>query len=320
MNRHQLFAAARREIEARRQRAHTRAGQQASKIHAQVPQLATLEAQQAQLGALAARLAADGRAQEAQQKIAELEGVRQRRALLLQQHGYSLASLLPQYSCPLCEDTGQKDGHMCECLLGEVKRMRREEINQSGPFFSSRFETFDVNRYPESQPEGGVGPRSHMQNILQDCIAYANTFGPKSQSLLLYGNAGLGKTHLALAIAGKVLEAGWDVIYVSAQNAFSQMSQNRYSGENELFASMLEADLLILDDLGTEYLDAYVLSRLYELVNGRMYRRPTIYTTNISSQEMFNQRYTEKISSRLLGDCHPMRFIGKDLRLNKPAP
>jgi DNA replication protein DnaC len=158
-------------------------------------------------------------------------------------------------------------------------------------------------------------PRERMAGILEDCRHWAAEFGPRSPSLYMYGYAGLGKTHLALSIAQRVLERGFDVIYVSAQRAFATIAAGEDDGE--LYETMLEADLLVLDDLGTEYLNAYLRSRLYDLVNTRMRRRPTIYTSNICSQELLEQRYDEKTASRLLGECHLMRFWGEDIRLQR---
>ena len=78
---------------------------------------------------------------------------------------------------------------------------------------------------------------------------------------------------------------------------------------------MQEADLLVLDDLGTEFVTNYTVSALYELVNTRMLRRlPTIYTTNIQKEDVLRARYTEKTASRLLGSCEVLDFYGTDQR------
>lgn len=317
MTRQQLYLAARREVETRRQRAYADAELRRLAIWDKIPQLAQLDEQQATAGARAARFAANGRGDEAAACLQQLDDIAQRQQLLLAQHGYTSSDIEPHFMCPLCQDTGQKDGAMCTCLLNEVKRMRRNAINMEGPLFLSRFESFSLDRYPLALPDCPQPPRQSMEIVLNVCKNYALHFGPHSENLLLYGNAGLGKTHLALAVASQVLDKGYDVIYVSAQSAFSQISAARYDAGNELFNGMMDADLLVLDDLGTEHLDSYVLSRMYELINGRLHRRPTIYTTNILSQEMFNHRYTEKIASRLLGECTRLKFVGQDLRLHK---
>lgn len=317
MNRQELYAKARQAVASRRQRAETEAICRRSEYDEALPKLAEIEAEISETGAMAARLAALGEKEAAQSKLALLEGVAQRREALLRSAGITAAALGPRYQCKKCNDSGYYDGNVCECIHVEARRLRREEINASGPLTVSSFDTFDVSRYP-TQAEGiNFSPRFAMGEVLRECRDYVTDFGPNSPSLYLYGDAGLGKSHLALAIAAGVLEKGVDVIYVSAQSVFAQMSREKkeFNESGELFPSMLEAELLVFDDLGTEFLDQYILSRLYELVNTRMNRRPTIYTSNIIRQDLLHQRYTEKIASRLLGECHCIRFYGMDQRL-----
>lgn len=313
LDRRQLYRQAMREVERRRQQAESRALQNRRALYEAQPALAELDARITAAGVAAARLATEGQTDAAAEKLAELRALNQEKEHLLGSHAQAIQ---PQYYCVLCKDTGRHQGGVCSCVLDEELRLRREEINHASPLTLCRFENFVLERYPEKQEDSSISPRVAMQAIYQDCVDWAREFGPHNRSLLMYGDAGLGKTHLALSIASVVLDNGWDVIYVSAQRAFATISEERF-GDNALFSSMLEADLLVLDDLGTEYMDAYVHSKLYELINARMNRRPTIYTTNICQQKALVLRYDEKIASRLLGDCHPMRFWGKDLRLHR---
>lgn len=308
-----LFTTAKRTVERRRQIAETAAIQAAKNIYAAVPMLAQLDALKTAAGSAAARHAVAGETEQAEKCLAEMRDIAQRRKLLLQQHGYAEQALEPNYTCKICSDKGQVEGRTCECVYTEMKRLRRANVNEAGPLTLCRFENFSLDYYPETQEGSYISPRKMMAGIMRDCQDYAADFGPYSDRLYMFGNAGLGKTHLALSIASVVLDKGLDAIYVSAQSAFANIAATRWEGENSLFNSMLHCDLLVLDDLGTEYLDAYTLSRLYELVNGRM-RKPTIYTTNICTEAELMQRYTEKISSRLMGECHPMRFWGRDIR------
>lgn len=317
MNRQELFQKAKQLIERRRQAVETKAISDKEKIYLKVPELAILDKQKTEAGVMAARFAADGQGELAAEKLELVHQIGHRRQILLGQHGFLEKDLEPDYVCKTCNDTGRLGNKSCHCVQEEVRRLRRIEVNEAGPLSLSRFENFSLDYYPQNLAESPVSPRDAMNGILLDCKEYAKEFGLRSESLFMFGNAGLGKTHLALSIASEVLEKGYDVIYVSAQSAFSEISNERFtSGGGALFESMMDADLLIVDDLGTEYLDAYTMGRLYELVNGRM-RRPTIYTTNISKQDLLYQRYTEKIASRLLGECHLMRFWGKDIRLQK---
>ena len=154
----------------------------------------------------------------------------------------------------------------------------------------------------------GGGEHVDAAGLHGGCLLYTS-------SLLLCGNAGLGKTHAALAIAQTVLEKGFDVVYISAQSLFGQLERDRFADDCPLMEAVLEADLLVLDDLGTEYVSPYVLSCFYNLLNTRLLeKRPTVYTTNIVDGKAFEARYTEKIASRLGGSCEPVLFLGQDIR------
>ena len=141
---------------------------------------------------------------------------------------------------------------------------------------------------------------------------------------MLFANAGLGKTHAALAIAGIVLEKGYDVIYVSSPDFFSKLEGLHFgadpAGEEEtLMQTAAGADLLILDDLGSEFNSAFLISSLYSLLNNRLGAKlPTIVTTNITDGALLEKLYTEKISSRLSAFV-PCLFAGDDIRTQKAA-
>ena len=79
------------------------------------------------------------------------------------------------------------------------------------------------------------------------------------------------------------------------------------------------ADLLILDDLGSEFNSAFLISSLYSLLNNRLGAKlPTIVTTNITDGALLEKLYTEKISSRLSAFV-PCLFAGDDIRTQKAA-
>ena len=229
------------------------------------------------------------------------------------------ARLVPAYTCPICQDTGRDGGEVCECVHALVRQLRQQQVNASSPLSLCSFETFALEKYPDTLvPELGLTARQHMAQVLEYCKYYAAHFSPReSTSLYLFGSAGLGKTHLALSIANTVLQKGCDVVYVSAQNAFDAIERERFaSGEGDTMATLQSAELLILDDLGTEYISPYVNSCLYSLVNTRVCRRlPTIYTSNIVNDADLQRRYTEKVVSRLLGSCETLCFCGTDIRL-----
>ena len=200
-----------------------------------------------------------------------------------------------------------------------ARRLRRDEINAASPLGLCQFASFEVERYSDAvESELGISPREYMGKLLNYCRGYAAKFSQNSPNLLFMGHTGLGKTHLALAIADAVLEGGHDVLYTSAAALAAQLGREHfnYTTNDEWLAACQEADLLILDDLGTEYITPLTISVLYELINTRMLtHRPTIYTTNITDQSVFVARYTEKVASRMLGGCKMFKFFGTDQRL-----
>lgn len=315
MSKQELFQKAKSIVAHRQRKAQMDAEARRKMIYAAVPELPMLDEKKAEAGALAARLAADGNPTAAEEHLRQMREISARRKALLRQRGFSEDDLQPRYHCTLCNDTGIVGSGLCNCVREEVKKMRREQIHQAGPLTLCSFENFDLSLYPENMPNIADSPQKVMAQNLRECQDYAADFGSRSDNLMMFGSAGLGKTHLALSIASAVLDKGYDVIYVSAQTAFSEISAQRFSNDTTLFDSMMQADLLIVDDLGTEFIDAYVLSKLYELINGRLVNRPTIYTTNICDDMVWNSKYTEKIASRLSGCCYWMPFLGKDVRL-----
>ncbi|MBQ3009243.1 MAG: ATP-binding protein, partial [Oscillospiraceae bacterium] len=158
---------------------------------------------------------------------------------------------------------------------------------------------------------------NHMKKVYDYCRSYAEGFSLNNKSILMLGNAGLGKTHLACSIAKECMDKGFVVMYTSAQSLFSRIEQSRYTDE-DVIGDILACDLFILDDLGAENMTNYSLSVLYNIVNTRMIEhKPCIYTTNIPSHAALQKRYGEKISSRLMGSCERLVFTGDDIRILK---
>ena len=264
-------------------------------------------------GLVAARAGVAGAQKEKQAALARCAALEAQRDELLRAAGLCAK---PKFTCPLCSDTGRRGDALCTCVQQLVREMRAAELNAAFPLELSTFEAFRLEKYPvQIEPSLGIPMREQMENVLNYCRQYAHDFSLSNPSLYLYGSAGLGKTHLALAIAREVLQKGYGVVYVSAQSAFDAMEKERYSGGDTL-AALEAAQLLVLDDLGTECLSPYTASCLYSLVNTRVGRRlPTIYTTNIVRDEDLQRRYTEKLVSRLLGSCEMLAFCGEDIRL-----
>ena len=224
----------------------------------------------------------------------------------------------PTPDCPICGDTGYIGGKICGCVKRKAAEIMLSELSEEMPLENSRFDNFNLNYYKDEDGKSG-NPRRRMTAILKVCTEYVIGFDPKkSKNLLFMGSAGLGKTHLTLAIVSGLIEKGFVPVYGSAENLFAKIEKEKFSGENRgAYESMTACDLLVIDDLGAEMATAYTKSALYNLVNTRLLSgRPTIINTNLTMKEI-ETRYTARISSRLIGSFDAYKFIGNDIRQQK---
>lgn len=242
------------------------------------------------------------------------------RTRLLTEHGYPADALEEKPRCALCGDTGYREQGLCTCLRKYYAREQIEELSRMLDVGTQSFDTFELEWY-SSQREGGY-PRSArevMERNLGICRNYAENFGPDSGNLLLFGDPGLGKTFLSACIARVVSEDGFSVVYDTAVQIFSQFENAKFHRETDSDPDgdvnrYLNCDLLILDDLGTEMVTAFVQSALYQLVNSRLQAgKSTIINTNLTPEEI-GRRYSPQILSRLEGEYEILYCIGRDIR------
>ena len=317
----ELYQEAMRAVALRRQTARANAEDARAAAEAAVPALRHAEEEVRVRGVRCALAGASGKDRTA--AAAALAKAKQELTALLASSGRPADALEPHFTCKKCQDTGTFEGHTCICVHKLMQKFRREEIESLSSLSISSFDTMELRYYPNTMDDKlGEPVRSYMGGLLAELRAYAEEFDRSSESLMLFGNAGLGKTHAALAIAGIVLEKDFDVIYVSSPDFFSKLEALHFGadpgGEEEtLLQTAAGADLLILDDLGTEFNSSFFLSTLYSLLNNRLGAHlPTIVTTNITDGALLEKLYTEKISSRLSAFV-PCLFAGQDIRSQK---
>ncbi len=318
----ELYQEAMRTVAARRQVARARAEDARAEAEAAIPALRHAEEEVRVRGI---RCAWPVLGKDRTEAAAALADAKQKLTALLAQSGRPADALEPRFVCPKCQDTGSVNGRTCECVHKVMQQLRRKEIEALSSLSIASFDTMELRYYPNRADEKvGGAIRPYMADMLADLRSYAEEFDHHSESLMLFGNAGLGKTHAALAIAGIVLEKGYDVIYVSSPDFFSKLEGLHFgadpAGEEEtLMQTAAGADLLILDDLGSEFNSAFLISSLYSLLNNRLGAKlPTIVTTNITDGALLEKLYTEKISSRLSAFV-PCLFAGDDIRTQKAA-
>ena len=237
--------------------------------------------------------------------------------ILLKDFGFSEDYLDLHYTCDKCNDTGYVKGIRCECFNDLLKKYAVKEINRNSNIKLEDFSDFNLNYYPDTIDENtGVVPRLEMTANLNFCKQYVKDFCETSPSLFFIGKTGLGKTFLSSAIAKELLQKGYNVAFDSIQN-FLRAIENEHFGRvnnTDTLQTLIDADLVILDDLGSEFSSAFYSTALYNVINSRLNKElPTIISSNLSLSELQN-KYDDRIISRITGMYSIINFIGKDIR------
>ena len=262
------------------------------------------------------------------------QDLRKKRISLLEKAGYSEKYTEPNYECPNCEDTGYQGEFMCDCLR---KALAAESVNYSGlgrTIKNQTFDNFNLNYYDKKKSSDHMvneSPYRHMKSVCEECRKFAENFGKgcfddpeeseTKQNLMFMGATGVGKTHLSSAIAYEVIKKGFDVFYDSAQSILYSFEKERFARagtfDTDIIERYMTCDLLIIDDLGTEYSGNMSVSSLYNLINMRLLdNKSMIISTNLTGNEM-QAKYDARIVSRIFGEFTLLNFIGDDIRFKK---
>ena len=242
---------------------------------------------------------------------------------LLRQNGYPADALSNKPLCPLCSDRGWQGSKMCSCLQTLCKEEQTKELSSLLSLGDQSFESFRIDYYPWQSADGSpASPRQRMEKVFTIARNYAAQFGSfPMKNLYFYGAPGLGKTFLSACIARVVVEGGFSVVYDSAPTVFARFETRKFAKDDEAVRQAeadakryLTCDLLILDDLGSEFTTPFVQSALYEVVNTRLVEgRRTVISSNLDMNGV-KQRYSSQLASRLEGEYALLAFYGEDIR------
>ena len=254
----------------------------------------------------------------------DIEPIRQRntklmniRRKILVDLGYPEDYTEPQYTCRICSDTGFVDTKMCSCLKQLLITKNIQSSGMGNLIDKQSFDNFDLDWY-KTNPEHF----ERMSRNFKIAKSFADNFARHHDNLLLIGTTGTGKTHISTAIAKTVISQGFDVLYDSVQNIISDYETDRfksgYGAVEAVSGKYTDCDLLIIDDLGTEFINQFSISVLYNLINTRINKGlSTIISTNLSATELAG-KYEGRIYSRMIGaDYFVLRFDGNDHRVAK---
>ncbi len=234
------------------------------------------------------------------------------RGAILNTLGFSPEELNPPFRCKTCEDTGMVANGYCSCVKQLAHRILLQDVCDQIPTNEFTFDRFSLDYYTDPKE------RAQMEKVYRRCQEYAETFSVDSESLYLLGNTGLGKTHLTFSIVKEVAAKGYSVIYCSAPNLINQLEKEHFGRADEQVSEYyLSCDLLVLDDLGTEFLSPVAQSALYNVIDHRcLMKLPTIINSNLTPKEL-EDRYGKRLLSRIVGCYATLQFVGRDIRIQK---
>ncbi len=250
----------------------------------------------------------------------ELAILRSSKQKLLTSAGFPADYLEPVYDCPDCKDTGYIGHEKCHCFKKAIIQMLYDQSNISQFTSDASFENFRLDLYPSGRcDKSGRSPRDMMKETLRICQEFVDTFGKDFRNLLFYGDVGVGKTYLSTCIAREIIKKEYSVLYFSAPRLFNVLAKNAFDKKDvdskNMSEYILSCDLLIIDDLGTEYINSFISSQFFTCINERLLqKKSTIISTNLSLDSIADL-YTERAFSRITSNYTLLKVIGDDIRI-----
>ena len=320
------------EYDKKRRKAEQIADNNKNALYEQYPELAALEKKLSLLAINTAKMMLQQPDKSLIEKLnQDIQNLKMQKSKLLSSIGKTEEDLLPQYECSKCKDTGYTSGGsttvMCNCLKQKIYDIEYNKSNLSN-IKNQNFDNFNLDFYSdtidESKYRSDISPKENIQLILNICRNFIDNFdNPDEKNLLFTGKTGLGKTFLSSCIANELVTKEKIVLYQTAPIMLDTIIDYKFGKANvskNVYDYLLNVDLLVIDDLGTEGVNSMKLTELFNIINARLLNTTkvtkTIISTNLSLQNLF-QTYDERIVSRIVGGYNICYFFGDDIRFKK---
>ena len=293
-------------------------------IYERIPQIRALDEEIRSQGAASARQALGGDRKAGSRFRSVLADLREQKQVLLAAAGYPTDYMDLQYRCPECQDTGYAKGHRCHCFEQARTRILYAQSNIRQILQRENFDTLSYEWYDNKERLEPLRATQleYMRTVMRRCQEFAADFPRGGQNLLFTGSTGVGKTFLTNCIAKALIDRYFSVIYLTSQDLFEMTSRYKFGrepqeGAEEAFRQILECDMLIIDDLGTEVNNTFVSSQLFYCINERINRQKgTIISTNLS-MGMLRDTYSYRVTSRIMSHYAAIPLYGEDIRIRK---
>lgn len=295
--------------------------QRREEVYQKVPQIRQIEDEISSQAVRCARKLLDGDTNAKEELKQHIEDLREQKEVLLSAFGFPADYMEMHYVCPECQDTGYVDGKKCRCFKKEEIRLLYSQSNIEEVLLRENFDSFSYEYYDDRVviPEIQMTVADYMRQVHTWCKEYVENFEKKGGNLIFTGSTGVGKTFLTNCIAKALIDQYQSVIYLSSNDLFDVFSKNKFHYDTEeemkdMYQYILDCDLLIIDDLGTELNNTFVSSQLFYCINERLLRKKsTIISTNLS-MTMLRDTYSDRISSRIISQYSIIPLYGDDIR------
>lgn len=293
-------------------------------IYRKLPVVKELEAEIAERSVACAKKLLEGDKEALNRLREDLKDLREQKALIMRAAGYGDDYLALRYRCPDCRDTGLIEGRKCHCFLQAQMKLLHAQSNVEDVTERENFHSLSYEYYDDTEilPQIGITNGAYMRRVVKGCKDFVRDFDKKHDNLLFTGSTGVGKTFLTNCIARELMDSYHSVIYLTANDLFDVFSKNKFDYDREedmkdMYRFILDCDLLIIDDLGTELNNSFTSSQLFYCMNERMnMSRSTIISTNLTLARL-RDSYTDRVTSRIMSGYTIIPLYGGDIRLLK---
>ncbi|MBQ7677877.1 MAG: ATP-binding protein [Lachnospiraceae bacterium] len=293
------------------------------KLYESIPKLDAIDREISSQSIAAAkrmmREKSEGLLQELHQQIAALTAEKER---LIEEAGFDRDYLTPPYRCKDCKDTGFVKGKRCHCFSQAAIDMVYAQSHMKERLKDHNFNTYSFDYYSadDIDVKTKLSARQYAERAFDTAKKFIQTFDTEHGNLLIYGKTGTGKTFLSDCIAKELIDSGHTVIYLTAFSMFDILKKGMFAKDGKQpaeYGNLLEHELLIIDDLGTEFSNSMTNAQLFAVLNERLIRkRSTIISTNLRMDEI-SEIYTGRIFSRFMEHYTFIHTFGQDIRMKK---
>lgn len=288
----------------------------------EIPAFINLDQKQANLALKYGQLMLNGNPDASALLEKELEIIAQERVQLLMANGYPKDYLDIKHDCKLCKDTGYTDENtQCICFKKAAVALLYDQSSKQDLYLKENFNTFSLRYYSDTKTDAITGKtmRAQAKEAFLHCKKFVDTIDTNHGNLVIYGKTGVGKSFLANCIAKALIDSVHSVIHLDAPSFFKVLADYHFRSSEEVIerTALYDCDCLIVDDLGAELVNSFVISSLCECIeHRRLNKKSTVFTTNLN-QAKLKEQYEDRIFSRLISDYTFLRLDGDDIRLLK---